>query len=85
MFKPEQRKTIQGDIIEFEHNDMLIKGKVLPSETKGRIVVDIISMKNIAAISHRHPNTFGQHKRYRVIKEPVDGFTNTYQLRRIFE
>lgn len=84
MFKPDRQKASEGDIIEFEHDGMLIRGKVLPSKTKNSIVVDITSMKNYEQINQGYSNTVVNHNSYRVIDEPDDGFVNTNRMESVF-
>ncbi|HLS07504.1 YkvS family protein [Lentibacillus sp.] len=84
MFRPDRKKARQGDIIEFEQDGMLIRGKVLPSKTKNTIVVDISGMENYEKINHGYPNTVVNHKNYRVIEETRGEYVNTNRMGSVF-
>ncbi|WP_010529046.1 YkvS family protein [Lentibacillus jeotgali] len=67
MFKPDRNKARTGEIIEFERDSILVKGKVLPSNTRNSIVVDISAMEDYDKLNHGYPNVVVSHKNYRVI------------------
>jgi len=66
MFTPDDKTAKPGDIIEFEKNDRLMEGQVLPSNCKNSIIVDISSMHNLEEINHGFESTVVSHKKYRV-------------------
>ncbi|WP_174615300.1 DUF2187 family protein [Virgibacillus ihumii] len=67
MFKPDRNKAKTGEIIEFEQDSILVKGKVLPSNTTNSIVVDISAMKDYDKLNHGYSNMVVSHKNYRVV------------------
>ncbi|MUV37758.1 hypothetical protein JNUCC1_01564 [Lentibacillus sp. JNUCC-1] len=72
MFKPDQNKAHFGDIIEFEQAGVLVRGKVLPSNTKNSIMVDISDVKDYEDLNHGYTNTIVHHENYRVIETARD-------------
>ncbi|SFD43705.1 hypothetical protein SAMN05216238_101333 [Lentibacillus persicus] len=83
MFTPDRRNFIHEAVIEFDYDGKRIKGKMQPSKTKNRMVVDIMSVKEIEAANCSCPNTLMQHVCRHQCAEAVEGFKNTYLVREI--
>ncbi|MBP1970791.1 uncharacterized protein YkvS [Virgibacillus natechei] len=66
MFQPDNNKAKPGDLVEFKREDLLLTGKVLPSNCKNSIIVEISSENDLEAINYSHPNTVVSHKKYRI-------------------
>ncbi|CDQ38748.1 MULTISPECIES: DUF2187 family protein [Virgibacillus] len=69
MFKADTKKANPGDIIEFEKENYILQGQVLPSNCKRSIIVDISSSNNLRKISHGFSNTVVAHENYRIIQK----------------
>ncbi|WP_373893633.1 DUF2187 family protein [Virgibacillus natechei] len=67
MFQPDKHKAEPGDVVEFKRDDLLLKGRTLPSKCKNSIVVEIGSENDLESINYSHPNTVVSHNKYRVI------------------
>lgn len=69
MFQPDEKIAEPGDVVEFEMENQLMKGIVLPSHCKNSVIVDIAIMNETVELRHDYPNTVVGHDKYRVIEE----------------
>lgn len=69
MFYPDKKKAEPGDLIEFQRKNLLLKGKVLPSNCKNSIVVEITSPNDLETMNESHPNTVVAHGKYRIMEK----------------
>ncbi|MFC2949886.1 YkvS family protein [Virgibacillus sediminis] len=69
MFHPDEKKAKPGDVIEFERNNMVYTGKVMPSRAENSIVVDISEMDRYEELNHGYHNTVVNHTKYRIVEE----------------
>jgi len=69
MFHPDKKKAKPGDVIEFEMEEQLLQGEVLPSKCKNSIIVDIKSPNALSELAHSYSNTVVGHDKYRVVEQ----------------
>ncbi|WP_231514986.1 DUF2187 family protein [Oceanobacillus salinisoli] len=71
MFQVDEKRAQPGDIIQFQRNNVLLEGTVLPSHGENSIIVDLSSMnhKDLEEINHGYSNTVVAHHKYKVVEK----------------
>ncbi|WP_173915602.1 YkvS family protein [Halobacillus sp. Marseille-Q1614] len=67
MFTPDKKIAQPGNIVEFERNDIMFKGKVIPSQCQRSVIVDLTIMDNLDEIDFEFDRTVVAHENYRII------------------
>ncbi len=66
MIQPDDRIANPGQIVSFERNDMVFKGKVIPSQCQRSVIVDLTIMENLEEIDFEFERTVVAHTNYRI-------------------
>ncbi|MBN9655925.1 DUF2187 domain-containing protein [Halobacillus litoralis] len=69
MVQPDDRIATPGQIVTFERNDIIFKGKVIPSQCQQSVIVDLTIMDNLDEIDFEYDRTVVAHTNYRIIEE----------------
>ncbi|WP_085991124.1 DUF2187 family protein [Oceanobacillus senegalensis] len=74
LFEVDKNKAEPGDIVQFQRNNVVLKGMVMPSNGENSIIVDLSDMdiKDLEEINHGYSNTVVSHRNYKII-ERKDG------------
>nr|WP_281063591.1 YkvS family protein [Halobacillus andaensis] len=67
VFTPDTKVASPGNIIEFERNETMFKGKVIPSQCQRSVIVDLTIMDNLDEIDFEYDRTVVAHENYRVL------------------
>lgn len=71
VFRGDNEIAVPGDIVQFQRNNVILEGIVLPSSAENSIIVDLSSMdiRDLEELNHGYSNTVVAHKNYRVIEK----------------
>lgn len=71
VFRGDKEIAKPGDIVQFQRNNVILEGMVLPSSAENSIIVDLSSMdlKDLEELNHGYSNTVVAHRNYRVIEK----------------
>ncbi|MFQ3545381.1 YkvS family protein [Halobacillus rhizosphaerae] len=69
MIQPDDRIANPGQIVSFERDDMVFRGKVIPSQCQRSVIVDLTIMENLEDIDFEFERTVVAHTNYRIEEE----------------
>ncbi|UOQ45713.1 YkvS family protein [Halobacillus salinarum] len=69
MIQPDDRIANPGQVVSFERNDIVFKGKVIPSQCQRSVIVDLTIMENLEEIDFEFDRTVVAHTNYRIEDE----------------
>ncbi|RKQ35856.1 DUF2187 family protein [Oceanobacillus halophilus] len=71
VFQVDEHKAEPGDIIQFQRENVILEGTVLPSHGENSIIVDLSSMpiEDLEMFNHGYSNTVVAHSKYKILEK----------------